>query len=112
MRFGTARAADATSIVTVGLCEQVKQYKAEGIEKGHPYYEACARFCQEYDQPSFDPTYNTDSLESFKPLVEEVLSRTPFWWEPAEKKVEDLDPKARLASGYSRAAMEEIAACA
>ena len=62
----------------------MKEHEASGIGKGHPYYEACAKFCLEYDQPSFDPTYDTEPLESFVPLVEEVLSRTPFWWQPAK----------------------------
>lgn len=36
---------------------------------GHPYYDLCAEFCAEYDQPSFDPTYATMTLEDFQPLL-------------------------------------------
>lgn len=83
------------------LRDKVKEYQKAGIVKGHPWYEATEKFCLEYDQPSFDPTYDTDSLASFIPLVTEVLDRQPYWWEPADKKEEDLDCKARLAFGYS-----------
>jgi predicted HD phosphohydrolase len=81
------------------LRDKVAEYKENGFIKGHPFYEACVDFCENYDQPSFDPDYPCDSLESFRPLVEEVLSRQPFWWE--KKSGEDMDCKARLAAGYS-----------
>ena len=75
----------------------------DGITKGHPCCEACAKVCldREYDQPSFDPTYNSDSVERLVPLVAEVFGRMPFWWEPKDKAEEKLGPKARLAVGYS-----------
>jgi predicted HD phosphohydrolase len=41
---------------------------------GHPYYDLCAEFCAEYDQPSFDPAYPTMALEEFEPLVRSLLS--------------------------------------
>jgi hypothetical protein len=47
----------------------VREYTEQGIAQGHPYYDACATFCELYDQPSFDPAFDTDSLESFRPLV-------------------------------------------
>jgi hypothetical protein len=56
----------------------------------------CARFCEIYDQPSFNPKYNCDSLESFRPMVAAVLSKTPFWWE--SKTGDKMDCKARLAA--------------
>ena len=59
------------------------------------------RLDREYDQPSFDPTYNSDSVERLVPLVAEVFGRMPFWWEPKDKAEEKLGPKARLAVGYS-----------
>lgn len=61
-------------------------------------------------QPSFDPTYDTDPMESFVPLVTEVFDRKPFWWEPADKKEEELDCKARLAFGYSLDARNSVTA--
>ena len=36
---------------------------------GHPYYDVCAEFCADYDQPSFDPHYPTMALEEFAPLL-------------------------------------------
>ena len=36
---------------------------------GHPYYDLTAEFCEEYDQPAFDPSYPTKPLEEFEPLL-------------------------------------------
>ena len=41
----------------------------------HPYYDACVRFCERWDQASFDPDYPTKPLEYFAPMVHEVFSR-------------------------------------
>ncbi|MBT8116106.1 MAG: HD domain-containing protein [Arenicella sp.] len=43
--------------------------------KDHPYYDAAVRFCHEYDQNCFDPDYDSESLEFFKPIVERVFAR-------------------------------------
>jgi len=40
---------------------------------GHPYYDLCAEFCAEYDQPSFDPAYPTMALEEFTPLLQTLF---------------------------------------
>ena len=45
--------------------------------KDHPYYQACVDFCANWDQTSFDPNYETHSLEYFEPLVVELFSREP-----------------------------------
>lgn len=45
--------------------------------RDHEYYDACARFCARWDQPSFDPHYDTQPLEHFEPLVRELFSRNP-----------------------------------
>ena len=45
--------------------------------RDHPWYEACAAFCQKWDQCSFDPAYDTLPLEAFVPLVEKIFSRKP-----------------------------------
>jgi predicted HD phosphohydrolase len=39
----------------------------------HPWYQACADFCAEYDQKSFDPDYPTESLAFFEPMVRRVF---------------------------------------
>jgi len=43
--------------------------------KGHPWYDACAAFCERWDQASFDPDYATQPLEFFEPLVRRIFSR-------------------------------------
>ena len=45
--------------------------------KDHPYYEACVEFCACWDQVSFDPNYDTYSLEHFIPVLKEVFSKEP-----------------------------------
>ena len=40
----------------------------------HPHYQACVDFCELYDQNSFDPSYDSEPLEFFVPMVERVLS--------------------------------------
>jgi predicted HD phosphohydrolase len=39
------------------------------------YFEDCAEFCQEWDQSSFDPSYSSERLVFFAPMVREVFSR-------------------------------------
>ena len=41
---------------------------------GHPYYAACARFCEKYDQASFDPGYRSEPIGFFEPMVRRVIS--------------------------------------
>jgi predicted HD phosphohydrolase len=43
--------------------------------RGHPWYEACASFCENWDQASFDPAYPTLKLGHFEPLVRRIFSR-------------------------------------
>ena len=43
--------------------------------RNHPYYDACVRFCERWDQSSFDPDYPTKPLDYFAPMVQEVFSR-------------------------------------
>jgi len=46
--------------------------------RGHPYFDDCAKFCERWDQTSFDPGYDTLPLATFAPLVEEVFARAPY----------------------------------
>ena len=41
---------------------------------GHPWYDRTAAFCHEYDQPAFDPSYDTLPLEHFEPAVRQLLA--------------------------------------
>jgi len=45
--------------------------------RGHPYFEACADFCERWDQVSFDPDYDTLPLEAFEPMVYRLFAREP-----------------------------------
>jgi predicted HD phosphohydrolase len=42
--------------------------------RGHPHFEHCAQFCHLYDQSSFDPDYDTASLEAFEPMLRRVIA--------------------------------------
>ena len=44
----------------------------------HPWYAACWRFCERYDQAAFDPAYPTKPLAHFEPMLREVFGRKPF----------------------------------
>ncbi len=39
----------------------------------HKWYQACADFCADYDQNSFDPDYPTETLAFFEPMVRRVF---------------------------------------
>ena len=45
--------------------------------KDHEYYQDCADFCARWDQPSFDPDYDTLPLEHFEPMVRRLFDREP-----------------------------------
>jgi predicted HD phosphohydrolase len=46
--------------------------------RDHRWYDSCDRFCERWDQASFDPSYPTPPLEHFEPMVREVFGRRPF----------------------------------
>ncbi|WP_033073492.1 HD domain-containing protein [Sphingopyxis sp. MWB1] len=43
--------------------------------RDHPYYQACVDFCEKYDQPAFDPDYDTLPLEFFEPMVMRLCAK-------------------------------------
>jgi predicted HD phosphohydrolase len=43
--------------------------------RGHPHFEACAEFCEKYDQSAFDPAYESAPLSFFEPMVGRVFAR-------------------------------------
>lgn len=49
--------------------------------RGHPWFEACAAFCENWDQNSFDPAYDTMPLEAFEPMLRRILGRKAFAWQ-------------------------------
>ena len=44
----------------------------------HPWYQDAVDFCHRWDQPSFDPAYESRPLEFFEPLVRRIFAREPF----------------------------------
>jgi predicted HD phosphohydrolase len=45
--------------------------------KGHRWFDACASFCERWDQCSFDPDYPTRPLATFEPHVRRIFARPP-----------------------------------
>jgi predicted HD phosphohydrolase len=43
--------------------------------RGHEHFEACAEFCEKYDQAAFDPNYDSAPLSFFEPMVRRVMER-------------------------------------
>lgn len=43
--------------------------------RGHADFEACAEFCEKYDQAAFDPAYESAPLSFFEPMVHRVMAR-------------------------------------
>ena len=46
--------------------------------KDHPWYQDAVDFCHRWDQPSFDPAYESLDLKFFEPMVQRVFARAPF----------------------------------
>ena len=46
--------------------------------KGHKYYEDTIKFCENWDQKSFDPNFKSLPLKEFEPLVKRIFSRKPY----------------------------------
>lgn len=40
-----------------------------------PHFDACAEFCEKYDQAAFDPEYKSEPLEFFEPMVRRVMAK-------------------------------------
>ena len=49
--------------------------------RDHPMFEKTAEFCELWDQKSFDPDYETMTLEDFEPMVRRIIAK------PGEKFV-------------------------
>ncbi|MEO0369553.1 MAG: HD domain-containing protein [Pseudomonadota bacterium] len=47
---------------------------ARDIYKDNPYYDEAVRFCHEYDQNCFDPEYDSEPLEFFRPILQRVFA--------------------------------------
>ena len=45
--------------------------------KSHKYFQDTVDFCENWDQKSFDPDYDTLPLEHFEPMVRNLFSKEP-----------------------------------
>ncbi len=45
--------------------------------RGHEHFQACADFCERWDQNCFDPDYDTLPLDHFEPMVHRLFARKP-----------------------------------
>ena len=43
--------------------------------RSSPHFDACAEFCEKYDQAAFDPDYESEPLEFFEPMLRRVMAR-------------------------------------
>jgi predicted HD phosphohydrolase len=67
-----------------GLFQGYYYYHHLGLDRNardrfrdHPHFDACVRFCDRWDQCSFDPHYDTLPFEAFESLVDRLFSREP-----------------------------------
>ena len=51
---------------------------AREIYRGHKWFDSCEKFCEHWDQMSFDPDYTSYPLAHFTPMVREIFSQPPF----------------------------------
>ena len=51
---------------------------AREIYRGHKWFDSCEKFCERWDQMSFDPGYTSYPLVHFEPMVREIFLRPPF----------------------------------
>ena len=56
--------------------------------RGHPHFEACAEFCEKYDQAAFDASYDSAPLEFFEPMVWRVMERPASAGQPQAEAAE------------------------
>lgn len=48
---------------------------ARDVHRHHQWFDDAVRFCELYDQESFDPDYDSEPLAFFEPLVRRVFGR-------------------------------------
>lgn len=46
--------------------------------RDHEHFEACAEFCERYDQNCFDPGYESEPIEFFEPMVRRVFAEPRY----------------------------------
>ena len=46
--------------------------------RSHHWFDGCEKFCRDWDQVSFDPSFLSKPLDYFIPLINEIFSRPAF----------------------------------
>ncbi len=46
--------------------------------RDHEWYDACAEFCEKYDQNCFDPSYDSLPVEEFEPMLRRVFGELRY----------------------------------
>lgn len=46
--------------------------------RDHPCFETCSEFCERWDQSAFDPSYQSETLEHFEPMIRTVFARKAY----------------------------------
>lgn len=46
--------------------------------RDHPWFDRTVKFCDQWDFPSDDPSYDTLPLKVFEPMVRRIFARTPY----------------------------------
>jgi len=52
--------------------------------KGEPWYQRTVDFCANWDEVSFDPTYDNEPMATFEPMLRRVLDKP--WIPPAQAR--------------------------
>lgn len=52
--------------------------------KSNPMYDKTVAFCANYDEPSFDPHYDTLPLSEFEPIVHRVFEKVGYQIQPGK----------------------------
>jgi len=70
-----------------GLFQGYYYFHFRGQDRGvrekyrqHPHYQACVDFCANWDQPSFDPDFETRPLEHFETRVRALFDQQPSFF--------------------------------
>jgi predicted HD phosphohydrolase len=51
---------------------------ARDAYRQHEWFDACAEFCEKYDQQSFDPAYENLPIQFFEPMVHRIFAEPRY----------------------------------
>ena len=75
-------------IKTHGVFQMYYYGEQTGMDKNtreryrdNPWFDDAVEFCEKYDENCFDPTYKSEPLSFFRPMLEEVFTREPAFGE-------------------------------